>query len=41
METIDEEDQLTLIITQPNDSGFNKVGEIRINILDLLNNKRK
>jgi hypothetical protein len=41
METIDSEDALTLQILLLEESGFSKIGEIQINILELITNKSK
>ena len=41
METIDEEDTLTLKISKPEGDDLTPIGEIQINILDLYTNKKK
>ena len=41
METIDEEDTLTLKISKPEGNDLTPIGEIQINILDLFTNKKK
>ena len=41
METIDQEDTLTLQISKPEGQELTPIGEIKINILDLYTNKNK
>ena len=41
METLDEEDTLTLKISKPEGDDLTPIGEIQINILDLYTNKKK
>lgn len=41
METIDNEDKLTLMISKPEGDELTPIGQIQINILDLYQNRKK